>query len=229
MSVAALEPSIRKILSAPGTDLNTISAKRVRKQLLELEADISEDWVKGNKDQIDALIASVYEAVSSTVAQTDVSSDAGAPKRKHEDLDDTYDGGNDDEDEDAGGPSSPPRKPKKSKSKRELTDEEFARQLSSQINGSSRSSRSAANGKSKPKKAASKSGKRSKKSAERVTESDDDNSELNSDGEKKPKKRKSGGGGGAKGGFQKEFVLRCVRYYRISLHSATLTTKAVNH
>lgn len=219
MSVAALEPSIRQILCAPGTDLNTISAKRVRKQLLELEPDIEEDWVKANKEQIDALIATVYEGISAAATQGDVSSDPGASKRKREeDGEEAYDGDGGGEGGDDDGDSrrsSPPPKPKKSKSKRELTDEELARQLSHQLNGPSRTSRSATNGKTRPKKPSAKSTKRAKKSAERVTESDDE-SEVDSDGEKKRKKKKSSGGGGAKGGFQKEFILRFVHRFQIS-------------
>lgn len=206
-----LEPRIRQILAAPGTDLNTISAKRVRRQLVELDSSITEEWVKENKGAIDEVIASVFEAVSGEL----VAQGPSIGKRERDDDGGYVNGsGNassgqngvakhEDDDE----PSTPPLKPKKQKTKRELTDEELARQLSSQINASSRSSRSgkATNGKSK--KGASRTPKKNKKSAERVNsdgESDDDSD----DGKKRKKKSGGGGGGGAKGGFGKEFMLR---------------------
>jgi len=57
-----LRPQIRQILSSPGTDLATISAKRVRRRLLEMEA-LTPEFVKENKDAVDAVISSVYEKV----------------------------------------------------------------------------------------------------------------------------------------------------------------------
>ena len=63
MLVADLEPHIHVILSAPGTDLSTISAKRVRRLLFE-QNDVPLDLVKNNKKEIDALIAVVFARVS---------------------------------------------------------------------------------------------------------------------------------------------------------------------
>jgi upstream activation factor subunit UAF30 len=61
-----LEPAIRRILSAPGVDLQTISAKRVRRELVEgEEAIISADQVKEHKAEIDAVIARVFAKVNS--------------------------------------------------------------------------------------------------------------------------------------------------------------------
>ena len=63
IDIASLEPVIYRILSAPGTDLSTISAKRVRKQLAEEEA-LSPEAIKEHRGDIDTLITRVFERVS---------------------------------------------------------------------------------------------------------------------------------------------------------------------
>lgn len=210
MSIESLEPRIRAIFSAPGTDLETISAKRVRKQLAKQDPSLSEDWMRDNKGPVDALIASVFEEVS------------GVQTRDSQNGGDHGGGAGDDVDwkengvsevgegvgeEDAGaGPSSPSQKLKKSKTKAELADAEYARQLASEINGSTRASRSGKAPSAKPKKGASRTPKKDKKSAERVVDSDVDSDEEQGSVKKRAKKS-GGGGGGAKGGFQKEFML----------------------
>ncbi|KAI0629051.1 SWIB/MDM2 domain-containing protein [Trametes polyzona] len=166
----SLEPQIREILSAPDIDLAVISAKRVRRQLLERNADLSPELVKDNKDDIDQVISRVYEEVSR--------------KRKREDESEVDE---EDEDEDA-----PRAKPKKAKQKREQTDEEVARQLSNEINGRARTSRTAASGKTNA-NGAKRGGKKGPKSSATVA----------SDGEEgdEPKPKKRGGG------FTKEYIL----------------------
>lgn len=62
-TVQAFEPQIRAILLDPTTDLTSISAKRVRKQLVELDPSVSE-FIRANKEALDALIANIFEAVS---------------------------------------------------------------------------------------------------------------------------------------------------------------------
>ena len=64
MSIEDLSPRIRDILRAPVTDLKTISAKRVRLQLLQDDPSLSGSWVKENKTAIDKHIASIFEEVS---------------------------------------------------------------------------------------------------------------------------------------------------------------------
>lgn len=59
-----LEPRILEILSAPGTDLSTISAKRVRRQLLDEDPTLTAELFKEHRDEVDAVIASVFEQVS---------------------------------------------------------------------------------------------------------------------------------------------------------------------
>ncbi|TDL23063.1 SWIB-domain-containing protein [Rickenella mellea] len=218
--VDSLEPLIREILAAPFTDLATISAKRVRRQLVEMNPSISEDFVKTHKAEVDLLIAKVFESVSNAAGagtDGDDAESAGAVKRKREDDggDEGGSHGGDQDFEDEGYDDEEETKPRaKSKSskgrpkKDEITDEELARQLSSELNG--RSSRVSRSGKTngRPKKGASRSPKKPKKSAERVADSDEDSNADLDDGKKPKKKRKSAnGGGGAKGGFGKEFNL----------------------
>lgn len=224
MSVDFLEPYIRRILSAPETDLKTISAKRVRRQLVDQPEHpaISEEYVKANKDDIDLLIASVYESVNETLGAGANGTETG--KRKREDEDDGELNGAEGDEGYAAYASSPPAKAspksKPRKTKGGLTDEELARQLSEELNGrSARTSRSGGkaptNG-SKAKKGAGRSPKKGKKSAEEVDSdlddaADEEASTTRRSTRKQTTKRKSGGGGGgggAKGGFQKEFVLR---------------------
>lgn len=230
MLVEELEPHIRAvILSTPREQLGTITAREVRVQLLARVTDVDKGWVKENKSAINELIGSVFEHLVPPAENAD----ADAVKAEE-------DGGaalaSDDDGGDDGGPSTPPTarsggsssksKKKKSKTKRELTDEEYARQLAAELNGhAARSSRS---GKTPParsaaaaRKGASRALKKSKKSAERVDDSDasDDDRYAGSDANDsrkraKPKKGKrasaggGGGGGGAKGGFGKEYLLR---------------------
>jgi upstream activation factor subunit UAF30 len=188
--ILALEPQIREILSAPGTDLTTISAKSVRRKLLELEPTLTAEFLKEHKEEVDAVIGRVFEVVSAEAGGVEAPTE---PKHKRvngtvkeEEVVENV------EDEDKEVPSPPPKKTKRS-AKKALSDAELARQLSNQINGRAR--RSAATNGSGTRK------KRAHKSADFVdSDSDGDHSTK--------KKRKSGGG--AKGGFAKEYSLRCV-------------------
>ncbi|KAH9889518.1 SWIB/MDM2 domain-containing protein [Cubamyces lactineus] len=188
IDVSTLEPKIRSILTAPGTDLETISAKRVRKQLLELDSSLTAEFVKEKKDDIDAIIAKVYEDVSAARNGGAASGDEdanGTTKRKREDASEG----------DEEGDEEPAAKPRKSKKKQELTDEEVARQLSSEINSRPRTSR-AASSKTKA-NGAKRGGKKGVKSSATVA-SDGEAGASDEEGEK-PKKRG--------GGFKKEYAL----------------------
>jgi len=192
----SLQPRIYQILSAPGTDLTTISAKRVRRQLLELDPTLTPDFLKENKLAVDEVIASVFERVSGQVnAEADGASqriDRTSREEEDEALQEDYtidDGGGEED-------SPPPKKSRKG-SKQEQADAELARKLSSEING--RSTRTSGKGRG----AVAKRGPRGRKSAATV-DSDDD---IHEEGGRKMKKR-SANGSGAKGGFAKEFTLR---------------------
>lgn len=191
----SLVPRIYQILSAPGTDLTTISAKRVRRQLLELDPTLTPDFLKENKTAVDEVIASVFERVSE---QVNAEADEAGQKidrtyRKEEDEAFQEDYTVDDGGEEEG--SQPPKKSKKG-SKQEQADAELARKLSSEING--RSTRTSGKGRG----TVAKRGPRRKSAA--TVDSDDD---IHEEGGKKTKKRSSNGSG-AKGGFAKEFTLR---------------------
>lgn len=183
--IQALEPKIRQILSAPGTDLSTISAKRVRKQLLELDPSLSPDFIKEKKDEIDDVIAKVYEQVSAAPSDAGGGDDGddASSKRKRKDA-------SDDEP-----PAAPAKKTKKTKTKQEKTDEELARQLQNEINGRGRSSRTGAS--SSKKANGAKRGKKAKSAAAVGS----DGEEVESEGEGKKKRG---------GGFKKEYMLRYV-------------------
>ncbi|RPD52755.1 SWIB-domain-containing protein [Lentinus tigrinus ALCF2SS1-7] len=176
-SVAALEPKIRQILSAPGIDLSTISAKRVRKQLLEIDSTLTQEFVRGNKEDIDRITQTVYEEISQQLGEEE---EEVPPKRAR------------DEDATEGEGSAPPKKAKKTKTKQEQADEEYARQLQNEINGGR--ARSARATSTKAKANGTKRGKKGPKSSATVNSDGEEES-----GEEKPKKRG--------GGFKKEYAL----------------------
>ncbi|KAI9508560.1 SWIB-domain-containing protein [Russula earlei] len=202
MQVADLETRIHSILLAPGTDLSTISAKRVRRLLLEQD-DVPPELIKDNKQPIDELISNVFARVSEEKGfQHDRDEDeeeAGggatraesAPKKRRRPSPDDH-----------GDRSSP-------KNVRPSTagDEALARQLSEEINGRGRSSRSgAASGTSSTRggrgrgrgrgRARGRSGKANgTRSADTIHDSDNEGS----DGDESKKKRG--------GGLSKEYNL----------------------
>lgn len=202
---STLEPQIHQILSAPGTDLATISAKRVRRQLLEADPTLTPEFLKENKEDVDFVIGRVFEKVSEGVnvgSSEEVEDPETEPlerdeirKRKQE-----YDSVNEEDEEEEEDGTSSPKKAKKAR-KKELSDAELARKLSNEINGRSRRTknkgRSSSNG-------TFKRGGRARKSAATV---DSDGESSDEDAGKKPNKRKSGRAGAAKGGFAKEYVL----------------------
>jgi len=209
-----LEPKVGQILRAPGTDLATISAKRVRRQLLSLEPSLTAEYLKEHKAEIDAVIARVFEQVTAEHAaatggggrgdedEEAESSDSASRKRSRGAVseDEMRDGGEEEEKSSARPPSKKAKKAASSAGKngQKLSDEELARKLNNEINGRTTRTSGKSSGKGRVAKG------RSRKSAATV------NSDGESDGggERKPKKSKStSGGGGAKGGFQKEFVL----------------------
>ncbi|KAH6913900.1 hypothetical protein BKA70DRAFT_1181698 [Coprinopsis sp. MPI-PUGE-AT-0042] len=208
LDTASLEPLIYRILTAPGTDLSTISAKRVRRQLVE-EETLTAEYVKEQREAIDALITRVFERVNAEQQQgeeeeeEEYEDDSGGEeshtsrKRQHSDNDE------DDEEGDRGSPP-PTKKAKKSSSQngKKLSDEALARKLSNEING-----RTTRTGKAGGTKARGSSKAKARKSA--ATIDSDDDSDNGAATKKKPKKRASSstGGGGARGGFAKEFVL----------------------
>ncbi|KAB5589506.1 hypothetical protein CTheo_7057 [Ceratobasidium theobromae] len=184
--IQSLEPEIYSILTAPGIDLNTVSAKRVRAQLKQNNPELTDDWVRENKEAIDNLTALVFDRVR----------DLDAPKESP-------------------APSSSPAPPAPGKRKRtveEEADAEYARRLASQLNG--HNTRAGSAGAASRKKGPSK--KKQKKSSEEIQDSDgDDDRGVSARPKKqsKPKKSKKAaddgeeGGTKKRGGYQKEYSL----------------------
>ncbi|KIM63938.1 hypothetical protein SCLCIDRAFT_116207 [Scleroderma citrinum Foug A] len=181
----ALKEPITRILSAPGVDLKTITAKRVRKQLLQdASLGLTSEGLKVRREEVDRLITQIYEVVCQEAPDDDGS------KRKREDGEEEDGVDEQAEGSESGGDAEEepkPRPKKKGKKTVEESDAALARKLSSEINGRSRRAASS------PKKT-----KRRVKSSATV-DSEDDGDDV----EGKKKKR----GGGARGGFAKEFTL----------------------
>jgi upstream activation factor subunit UAF30 len=206
MQVPDLEPRIHAILSAPGTDLSTISAKRVRRLLLEQE-DIPQELIKDNKQAIDEIIANVFARVSEEKGfQQDeeegdaegrrtpsAESPAASKKRRRTSIVDHND-----------------RSSAKAAKSSTAGDEALARKLSEQINGRERSSRSTASNASpirgsrgRARGKARGRGKGNKANGARSADTIDDSGNEGSEGDESKKKKG--------GGLSKEYILRCVR------------------
>lgn len=202
LDISALEPQIRQILSAPGTDLTTISAKRVRRRLLEIEPSLTAGILKVHKDAVDALIGTVFEMVqaeeggSGDIGRQGLTEVQDSPPKKTK-LD--KEAADVDTEEDVASASLSGKMTKAAKkSSRELTDAELARQLSNEINSRSRRSTS-----SRGAVGSTRKGGRKMKSSELV----DTDGEDSGDGERKVNTKTRGP---AKGGFGKEYILRYV-------------------
>lgn len=204
LDLEALEGPVTRILTAPGTDLTTISAKRVRKALLGdpqyAYLGLTSEVLKTRRADVDQVISRVFEHVNQAAS-------SGGSKRKREEGDEA-DGGEEvgegegqpptEPSEDAGeveDVASKPSKKKKGKKSVEESDAALARKLSTEINSRSRRGASLTAAASSPRKTK----RKTKKSAEVV----DSGAEEDEVGEAKPKKR-----GAAKGGFAKEYTLR---------------------
>lgn len=206
--VLTLEPVVYGILTAPGVDLATISAKRVRKQLSVQNPDLTDDWIRDNKAAIDVLIAKVFTQLQPLAPEEQSEAGPSESNVSPEDTEDVEDGddGHDDEDDMEMEEEEKKRPAKKPKKNKPLTDEEYAKQLSTEINGRTRSSRS---GTSAPKRTRGGKTKGSRRNISAATvDSDGDDDEGVGKKRKKPS-----GGGGARGGFSKEYVLRYLFLY----------------
>ncbi|CCL99192.1 uncharacterized protein FIBRA_01207 [Fibroporia radiculosa] len=207
-NVELLEPQIRDILTAPGIDLKTISAKRVRQQLLDQDPSLTADFLKENKDEVDELITNVYEQISSEAGQAEEAEDEAVREEGEEEEEEEEEEApvtkgkrrrkveDDGEDEAEEAPSRPAKTKKARKTNGTMTDEEMARQLSDEINGRSRSSRTSSTRGTRGRGGGKRGGKRGAKSAATV---DSDGEEGEGEATKKKSKRGTG--------FQKEYAL----------------------
>ncbi|KAG8994117.1 hypothetical protein FRB90_000523 [Tulasnella sp. 427] len=207
MDLQHLSPKILAILTQPDVDLSTISAKRVRKQLIA--GGESEDLLKERKTDIDQLIAQIYESVSSGAVAgsgqnangsggkprpgSDSAHPAPSPQKRKRSASPSNDGVP---------PSSQahPLVSKKSKqmnggaapTKHMSSDAELARQLSLELNGRNTRGGASSSSTSKP-KAAKANGKKAKRSKATIDSDGEDDEDA------KPKK--------ARGGLGKEYIL----------------------
>ncbi|KAF8342715.1 uncharacterized protein EI90DRAFT_3278665 [Cantharellus anzutake] len=214
-SLTNLIPMITNVLTAPGVDLNQISAKSVRKSMLAADKSLDPEWVKANKKGIDELIAQVFNTVAQS---TQIPSVADPPpsvapnKRKHEDVESNDLALSTSQDHILSGPSTSDTG-KKQKTEQELADEEYARQLAAEINAGSRTTRGSSSGtvvtrKSVSGKAKGGKGSKSKRNGADSDGEDDDGHSGDDPGTKKKRKKKEGGEGRqARGGFAKTFTL----------------------
>jgi len=201
MQVPDLEPRIHAILSAPGTDLSTISAKRVRRLLLGQE-DVPQDIIKDNKEEVDGLISTIFARVSEEKGFQHDEEDAeggrtasteppaASKKRRRTSIDDRGD-----------------RSSAKATKPSTAGDEALARKLSEQINGRERSSRSAASGAPPMRGSRGRGGRGkargrgrgSKANGARSADTIDDSGNEGSEGDESKKKKG--------GGLSKEYIL----------------------
>lgn len=233
-----LIPKVLAILTAPAVDLTTISAKRVRKQLI---ADgESEDFLRQNKEHVDGMIAQVYESVSNGNASGYALPPGGNGAIGGAGAGSSTSGGvhqyNHPQQKRKRTPSPPPSQSynfqssqpqplknvnvtangnssKRGGSATDIlkADAELARQLSYELNGNGgRSTRGGSqnggsrNSTPKNRKPPGKKGGSAKKSKATIDSDGDDDGDDGS-GDARPKKK-------AKGGFQKEFILRSVQF-----------------
>ncbi|KAI6029415.1 SWIB/MDM2 domain-containing protein [Pisolithus microcarpus] len=122
----ALKEPVTRILSAPGVDLTTISAKSVRKQLAtDPSLGLTSEELKARRPEVDKLIADIY---------------ATRKRDDQEGEEDSIVADAQAEASEAGGDTEEEPKPVVTKAKKavERSDAELARKLSSEINGRSR-------------------------------------------------------------------------------------------
>ncbi|EIM85051.1 SWIB-domain-containing protein [Stereum hirsutum FP-91666 SS1] len=198
MDIQDLEPKIRAILTAPGTDLSTISAKRVRKQLLE-DGTAPSAFIRERKHEVDEFIGDVFRRVSEEVGEAgggdedEVDDDVGDKRKRDEEYEEGGLDGQEEEEE----VERPKKKTKASKA--EIDDEEYARQLSNELNGRGRASRSGASSGSTRGRGRGRGGANGAKRGRKVKSAETVNS--GDEGENGEPKKKRGGG------FKKEYLL----------------------
>jgi len=214
MRVQDLSSLIRQILTSPDTDLRTVSAKRVRKRLVELNPEVTSEFIKENKEELDKLIGSIFESLEKPGDLDDVGTEgfdhSNGPvngKRKREVKEEEEYNGDPYQDQEATSPP-PPLYTKKAKKEgsQKLTDEEYARMLSSELNQRPARGSRQSNGGSK--KSATRSPKKRKSRAEIDDSDDDDDGEETGGKRRKSKSTMRKAPGEAKGGFAKELALR---------------------
>ncbi|KAK7621377.1 hypothetical protein BKA81DRAFT_133234 [Phyllosticta paracitricarpa] len=207
MAAAPLPPDLQKTYSViiddilAASDLNTVSAKRIRKGL---QARVDHD-INPRKDAITNLIMERFDKANSErngvepdeppapaapdtngVTETTETNGSGSSSPRKKRSDPTPDG---EEESELSDPASTPPKKKHKKSMSVEDDAAFAARLQAEENGRARSTRGG--GASKKKAPVKKKGETRKKKSKTKVNSDDD-SELGSGSDKKEVKRSGG-------------------------------------
>ncbi|KAF9268702.1 SWIB-domain-containing protein [Marasmius fiardii PR-910] len=199
---STLAPLVQQILSAPGTDLSTISAKRVRRELLALDPSLTADFLKEHKKEVDDVITRVFGQVSGGNEDREAESNRSQSPYEEGGPEEEYSKGDEENEVDDREVKKPKKMRKGKKNGEAISDAELARQLSSEINGRSRRSGAGKGSGRGSSNSTPKRGKRKSKSATTVDSEDGSGEEGG-----KRKKKKSSGNSTAKGGFAKEYLL----------------------
>ena len=220
-----ITPLIRQILQAPNVVPSEVSAKTVRKSLID-EHNINKDELSAEKDAVKTLILGIFqelypdEGTEEAVGGNDtMMNDATPVKKKHPQIAASQASA-------SVAPSSPgvPLVTEKQKKRKRASpaademdeDEDLARKLHQSFN-TERSTRGSASGSRKKRAAVGEGGGKGKKSRVKSKatiddEDGDEDGEDNGDGEAKKKKKKArttgDGTSTAKGGFSKPMILR---------------------
>ncbi|KAG8818320.1 hypothetical protein FRC19_010730 [Serendipita sp. 401] len=213
--VDRISPLIYTILRSPNTVSSQVTAKSVRKTLIN-EHGISQDDIQNNKQEVNDRILAIFREVfpdvgngaeeSVPAAREQVQQTPG--KRKYEDSLSVP--------KSTVAPSSPAvplveqSKKKRRKEMSEDEDEDVARRLQQAYNDD-RTTRGSTSGSNKRKKTATSSevgkGKKGKVKSKAFVEDDEEGGDSVGSGTEGRKKGKREGGGEAKGGFSKPMIL----------------------
>lgn len=185
--LASLEVHIRDILTSPGTDLSTISAKGVRQKLTDVVPWLTAETARQKKREIDEVITGVYQAICAESAQDgeDAASGEEADETRKRDQESDEENAGQGDDDDEGLEAARPAK------RANNEDEEDGKRKVKKPRGSTNGTKKVG---------------RPRKSAATV----DSEAESGEEGKKKRTRKKSvaGEGGRARGGFAKEYTLR---------------------
>jgi hypothetical protein len=201
-SEAALRSAITRALRQPDVNLNEITAKDVRSLLVEA-GDLSAEEAKEKRKEIKELVGVVFWELKDGTGEGEAVDDDGVDREgagtEVEDGGGEREGDYEEEEQ-----LKPKKKQKKSGKSSALTDEEYARKLSDELNAGGARATRGGGGKKVTAKGAKTKKKSVKKSADLVDSDGEDGDGVTT------KKRKAGGG------FMKEYNLRYGQLFEFS-------------
>ena len=86
-NLAELQVHIREILTSPGTDLSTISAKGVRQKLTEVVFWLKPEVATQRKQEIDKAITEIYQAICPDSAEAEEAASAEETRKRKQERD----------------------------------------------------------------------------------------------------------------------------------------------